>query len=352
MFRIFLHNTQCRHIVFGGCFDNGYINILDQFKRDEEIVKRITLLEATPAQPGFRDLGYAMTNFPDVFRNDPLPDSRMPERLVRERHYSNSAKENTRPQYDNITTPSVPLGRNSPPGNVFSPSPSNRQAPPRTGSSQASPQPQPAIPRASPGPDTTSGHSIPARISAVSGSAAQKTVNQPAAQPPAPFSYASAGTNEIASKTINIASTKPTVRKAIFLNDDQHRIDMALAKVDETASRAIQARIKQQKLCNSYHLNQKCANGAGCDFGHEPKLSPSEKTALKHKARELPCYKLGSCRDVNCTVSDLLQHRYTQATLIKPSLDITAHAERIVRPSGASSTIGKGATIPDQAQSD
>lgn len=299
MFRIFLHNMQCRHIIFGGCHDNGYIPNLEPFKREEEIARRITLLEATPAQPGFRSLGYEMTSFSAVFRNDPLPDSRIiPERTMPDHHTSSGSME-FRPQASSFM-PNPSPGRPAVPDNVFSPSPASTLSPFHVPTSNhTSPRQHTTQPKISPASESGPLQTVPGRMASVPGQTPQKLP----AQNGQPSSYASVGNSDQTAKTIDIAPIKPAARKSIFLNGDQHRIDMQLPKVDESAARAVQARIKKQKLCNTYHLNSRCSSGRDCEFSHKPDLSPAEKNALRHKARELPCYKLGHCRDVDCTVS-------------------------------------------------
>lgn len=75
MLRTFSDNPTCRHIIFGGCHDAGYLLNLEHFKHNAAKAGRITLLETTPAYRGFTDLvNFKRTRFDDVFRNEPLPD--------------------------------------------------------------------------------------------------------------------------------------------------------------------------------------------------------------------------------------------------------------------------------------
>jgi hypothetical protein len=76
MLRTFNSNPTCRHIIFGGCHDNGYLQSLDQFKHNELTAARITLLETTPARKGFTDLlHFKRARFENVFKAEPLPES-------------------------------------------------------------------------------------------------------------------------------------------------------------------------------------------------------------------------------------------------------------------------------------
>jgi hypothetical protein len=75
MLRTFSDNSTCRHIVFGGCHDAGYLLNLEHFKHNTQKASHITLLETTPAYRGFTDLAnFKRARFDDVFKSEPLPD--------------------------------------------------------------------------------------------------------------------------------------------------------------------------------------------------------------------------------------------------------------------------------------
>jgi hypothetical protein len=75
MLRTFSDNPTCRHIIFGGCHDAGYLLNLEQFKHNEQKAARITLLETTPAFRGFTDLShFQRARFDSVFKSEPLPE--------------------------------------------------------------------------------------------------------------------------------------------------------------------------------------------------------------------------------------------------------------------------------------
>jgi hypothetical protein len=76
MLRTFSDNPTCRHIIFGGCHDAGYLLNLEQFKHNERKAAGITLLETTPAFRGFAELShFKHARFESVFRSQPLPES-------------------------------------------------------------------------------------------------------------------------------------------------------------------------------------------------------------------------------------------------------------------------------------
>ncbi|EKG09369.1 Zinc finger CCCH-type protein [Macrophomina phaseolina MS6] len=74
MLRLFTTNIQCKHIIFSGCHDNGYLPCLDPYKHDLSNANRISLLETTPVQPGFTALKFKTVRFSSVFRLDELPE--------------------------------------------------------------------------------------------------------------------------------------------------------------------------------------------------------------------------------------------------------------------------------------
>ena len=75
MLRTFSDNPTCRHIIFGGCHDAGYLLNLEHFKHNASKAARITLLETTPAYRGFAELSnFLRARFDDVFKIEPLPD--------------------------------------------------------------------------------------------------------------------------------------------------------------------------------------------------------------------------------------------------------------------------------------
>jgi hypothetical protein len=70
--RVMFKLAQCKHILFAPCNDNGYLPFFDEFKQDASIAWKVTLVETTPAEPGFLKLGFKVTSFPRVFKSDPL----------------------------------------------------------------------------------------------------------------------------------------------------------------------------------------------------------------------------------------------------------------------------------------
>lgn len=62
--RLFLPQSQCKQVFFGPSHDNGYVVVLERYKR--EYASRLTLIETRPAEPGFVDLGLKRESLPDL----------------------------------------------------------------------------------------------------------------------------------------------------------------------------------------------------------------------------------------------------------------------------------------------
>ncbi|MCJ1294113.1 hypothetical protein MMC34_005670 [Xylographa carneopallida] len=72
LFDLLVQSNQCKHIIFGGCHDQGYLSLLTPHKKVDSC---ITLLKATTCNKKFRALGYRATEFPAVFKSVHLPEN-------------------------------------------------------------------------------------------------------------------------------------------------------------------------------------------------------------------------------------------------------------------------------------
>ena len=70
LFNLLVGSAQCKHILFGGCHDMGYISLLTPYKG---IASRITLLETGAVTGSFPALGFRKIDFASVFRFEVLP---------------------------------------------------------------------------------------------------------------------------------------------------------------------------------------------------------------------------------------------------------------------------------------
>lgn len=255
MLRTFSDNPTCRHIIFGGCHDAGYLLNLDQFKHNEAKAGRITLLETTPAYRGFTELqNFKRAKFDNVFRNEPLPDS-------------------------------------APALNTAA---AEAQSPP--------PSVQPTITR------SMTDRVLPAAsvLTGVSTSPSTPTPSITATESSEDSTWASVGKN--GNGRANSAPTEPsaaskanTKKKYAYYNKDEQRLDLALPARDPKAADSLDSRMKRsgKKMCNNFHLGGSCNQGQFCHFQHEPRLPAGELNILRYKARSLACNNR-YCEDVNC----------------------------------------------------
>jgi hypothetical protein len=70
--RFMIRIGQCKHVLFGPCHDNGYLPVLEEYKRNPSFASRITLLSGTAPEPGFRQLGFGIEKYGDIFRTAAL----------------------------------------------------------------------------------------------------------------------------------------------------------------------------------------------------------------------------------------------------------------------------------------
>lgn len=242
--RLFLPIPQCKHIFFGPCHDNGYLPVLEPFKRDPSTSSRITLVETTTPETGFITLGFPRVKFPKVFRDTNLPSRPAP------------------------TTSPTPMS-----------------LPVRTASAIQTAT-QAFVPESAAGTNNTMKTTSPAPIT-----------NDPTAS----STWATVGKNT-GPKSIDIAPKKVVQKRSVVLNVDDERLDAPLPRADPGAEKRFLARTKESgKCCNSYHLTGHCGAAEYCDYSHGERLSPGEILVLKHKARSITCQARHSCRDVDCT---------------------------------------------------
>lgn len=70
--RFMIRLGQCKHVLFGPCHDNGYLPVLEEYKRNAAFASRFSLISGTAPSPGFRQLGFAIDKYDDIFRTTNL----------------------------------------------------------------------------------------------------------------------------------------------------------------------------------------------------------------------------------------------------------------------------------------
>ncbi|GJC80815.1 hypothetical protein ColLi_03653 [Colletotrichum liriopes] len=249
MLRVMVRITQCKHIFFGPCHDNGYLPVLEPYKLDHKVAKKLTLIETTPAEEGFKQLKFHRVSFNSVFMSEKLP-----ERVQRQAIASMLpplAVPTAAPTNPSTGVTSAKLVNNDSPLRTATKNPSRITSPPSNG-----------------------------------------------AQTPTPWSAVSIPPT--APRTIDISTVKKApVRKCYLLNKDSQRIDEPLPKIDPAAEKRFKERmIKEGNFCNNYHLHNNCKN-PDCHYVHGNRLSSGELLVLKQKKPRVKVFEDGSMKIID-----------------------------------------------------
>lgn len=246
--RLYLPIAQCKHIFFGPCHDNGYLPVLEPYRRDPNISARLTLIETRQAEPGFVELGLRRIRLPRIFRSEDLHSGLQ--------SYQPRGLRSENGQFD---LPERPVERTN------------------------------AKPTVKPSPIARPSQSNTSRAPSTDSSASAST-------------WATVGgKGGVGVGKIDITAKKQAARKFMLLNAYDERMDQELPKTDSSAEYRFSERAKSKgKLCNNYHLTGKCGQGEFCDYHHGDRLTPGEQLVLKHKARSLHCPTKFGCRDFSC----------------------------------------------------
>lgn len=240
--RLFVPNAQCKHVFFGPCHDNGYLSVLEPYRGDANFASKITLIETTPAEFGFTQLGLKRISIPQAFRDKPLP-----------------------------TKPAM--------------------------STQASYQMPPAL---RPSSSVSRTASMDPSITAFSPPPVSSSPTP--AQAASNNSWATVGKVGGGSKSFDISTTKMPKKRYVMLNAYDERLDPDLPKPDGKAYERFvhTTETEGRNFCNNYHLSGKCDAREYCDYIHGPKLTPGEQLVLRHKARSIMCGSRYACKAVDC----------------------------------------------------
>ncbi|KAI1106582.1 hypothetical protein F4804DRAFT_300480 [Jackrogersella minutella] len=288
MLNHYYRNIQCKKIFLAGCcHDNGYLHDLREYTGSVD--NRLVLLETTPAEPGFRSLGFPILRFDDVFRADPLGNETkhiLPTMPPRPRSPIQPS-----PGPGPIARPTQPIQR---PATVLSPAQEQRQATPAPASTPVSANTSSPI-MSSSTPEQQPAQ--PARTSSVISSGNGGTS----------ISYATAGgINDLQNVTVKAPKPKK-VPKVIFYNMDSYRIDAPTQHPPRTPAQAsYQAKfqaIKPSVFCNDFYLKGRCKWGISCDKTHDAELTAPELAIHRYKARTSLCPAGPYCVDYDCYLS-------------------------------------------------
>ncbi|KAI1337069.1 hypothetical protein F5Y15DRAFT_392261 [Xylariaceae sp. FL0016] len=312
MLNHYYKNMQCQKIFLAGvCHDNGYLHDLRDFTGDSS--NKLSLVETTPAEPGFKSLGFPILRFNGVFRSAPLGNETrrvaqaMPIRKLTPPFFSpaplsrpsqsmiNPPPGFVSPPSTNDVTPSSPELHHSTspiqtPSSIKAPSPAPPSAP-----TSAPPQPSVAYtPIQAPEQNPPLG---PARVANV-----VKSSNGGMS-----ISYATAG-GASDYQNVTVKSNKPKKQpKVAYYNVEQCRVDPPTqhppkGPAQETYQQKFSA-IKPSVFCNDFYLKGHCKWGLKCDKTHDVELTKDEVAIHRYKARTSLCPNTPYCADYECYLS-------------------------------------------------
>ncbi|KAL4914636.1 hypothetical protein BDW62DRAFT_213286 [Aspergillus aurantiobrunneus] len=87
VFKQFIANPTCRHVVFGACHDNGYARTLENHQQGD-VAKKISLLYPFEIGGEFASLKFQSTKLEDVFRTEPVNQRQSPTPIQPALHIS------------------------------------------------------------------------------------------------------------------------------------------------------------------------------------------------------------------------------------------------------------------------
>ncbi|KAI0477759.1 hypothetical protein GGR56DRAFT_424869 [Xylariaceae sp. FL0804] len=298
-------NIQCQKIFLAGCcHDNGYLHDLRDFSGTSG--GKISLIETTFAEPGFRTLGFPMLRFDDVFRSQPL---------------NNETKRV--PQLTSFGGPS-PLSAPGPiarPPQAFANLPPAFSNPPPTSSlgfldgrthttSLDISSTSPALSSSSVSATAPTSPPVQVQVQATSappGALARTSSVVSSGNGGTSISYATAG-GTVDFQNVTLKTAKPKKQpKVIYTNDDGCRIDPPTQHPSKgPAQQTYQAKfqeIRPSVFCNDHYLKGRCRYGTACDKTHDAELTPAELAIHRYKARTSLCPSGPYCVDYDCYLS-------------------------------------------------
>ncbi|KAI0433736.1 hypothetical protein F5Y09DRAFT_328760 [Xylaria sp. FL1042] len=291
-------NAQCQKIFIACCHDNGYLHDLRQYAGNTD---KISLIETTPAEPGFRSLEFPILRFDSVFRSEPLNNET--------KHRAQALPFRSRsPTHITPGPISRAIQASYFPSETISPElQEQRRLTPSTGSIAASPVQATSDPTSIAG-DRQQPVSSPPEKSPAQPQVTTRPANViSSGNGGTSISYATAGgTTDHQNVTVKLAKPKKQTKYAYY-NSDKYRIDPATqhpprGPAQTTYQNKFQA-IKPLVFCNDHYLKGRCKRGVNCDKEHEMELTVPELAIHRYKARTSLCPQGPLCTDYDCYLS-------------------------------------------------
>ncbi|KAM3421218.1 hypothetical protein BST61_g1625 [Cercospora zeina] len=281
VFRQFAESTQCKHIFFAACHDVGYVSELQPYMGNKS---RITLIRNYAFHREFSKLNLPEEDLPGIFRDTPLTGVRTGNSVALKA----------------ITPP--PIERS--PGMISQNTPVEKtkkitclfyqKGNCKNGSACKFKHVKDII-------------KAPAHAKIQMSNLAKSdhdfmTGNVNAVDMP---EHTDAGTEafapaEFLPRELDLSPDR------IALNHERHRLDPYTPSPTGEKRAEFEARVAQQKLCNSFHLSGYCSKDEKCPYDHSP-VMPNVLECLKSMARRQSCPRQGKCRWANCTFGHICQ---------------------------------------------
>lgn len=211
--------------------------MIKQYQYDQATASRITLLETTPAERQYRMVGMPIIRFDSVFKNEPLDSTPKLQSSTTVPARPKSPVKEVKPVARAPTMEAVPIARVA----------TNENLP----LARAATVPTPPAPKQ------------PTIVAAT-------TITPPTITSYATKTSKPADVDADGFHGVTVASKRPILPnpKIILLNALDQRIDTKLPNVDSSTKATLETRIATQKVCNNFHLLDKCQGR--CPFDHEP----------------------------------------------------------------------------------
>ncbi|MCJ1417127.1 hypothetical protein MMC32_003466 [Xylographa parallela] len=279
LFKLFVNNSHCKHIIFGCSHDNGYARLLEDIS-GQAMPSQITLLEGVPFE---RELAimksrYLFTRFDNLFRSTKIniyqqqyqqPQQIRPPAISQPQ----SMSQMTASQLNNLQS----LHSSGLPNGVSDGLPITQVATPVQQPQQAGYQ-SPYYPSMIRTPSESTNNSM---MNPLAASWATKAISAPPAQ---------------------IASPPPTPQPPTLENANKiprnkfgQRIDPTI-QYDKNEVR----RVQKLHMCNVHFLRHDCPYGDDCTHDHFYKPNKNELMTLRVVARGTPCHFGSACDDIKC----------------------------------------------------
>ncbi|GIK00135.1 hypothetical protein Aspvir_004154 [Aspergillus viridinutans] len=111
-----------------------------------------------------------------------------------------------------------------------------------------------------------------------------------------------------------LPSIDSTAEKLIPVNKDGDRIDTYCPMPSKAAWDTYNRRIKQQKLCNKFHLGGDCSD-LSCEFDHSTSdVDPACLAVMRYMMRQRPCPRGPKCRSLTCYLGHMCQKEGCKCT--------------------------------------